>query len=198
MKFSTYIEQFGNNTVGNENVDERQIDMLYDKAHLAVEIVRLYDMTLPKKLLTNISTIATLPSGAYGLYNSSENQKVISQQVQQQLRYKFGEDYLSKHTYHNIPKVILKRYIPQIDEKQIQPSDVIHVNVARIVRELGKTFKAVLEIASTIVHECTHEIEREETGKTSEISAKAAENKFMQWVKVNMPMIRQKVVGLPN
>ena len=92
----------------------------------------------------------------------------------------------------------MKKYVPDIDEKQIQPSDVIHVNVARIIREMGKTFRAIIEIASTIVHECTHEIEREETGTTSETSAKAAENKFILWVKANMPMIRQKLVGLPN
>ena len=53
-------------------LDEKQIDILYNKAHIAVELVRMYN----PNLLNNISTIANLVSGAYGIYNSGENRKI--------------------------------------------------------------------------------------------------------------------------
>ena len=78
------------NTLGTENVDEKQIDTVYDKAHLSVELVRLYDNSSTIKYLRNISTIANLSNGVYGLYNSSENQKVIQQEADRKIRFKFN------------------------------------------------------------------------------------------------------------
>jgi hypothetical protein len=50
-----------------------------------------------------------------------------------------------------------------------------------------------LEIASTIVHECTHELERQKTGTTSEIGPVKAEGLFMQWVKRNWKTIITRI-----
>lgn len=50
----------------------------------------------------------------------------------------------------------------------------------------------MLEIAATIIHEATHEIERETTGQTSEIGPQQAEKTFIQWATKNIKTIMQK------
>jgi hypothetical protein len=168
-----------------KQVNEMQIDSLYAKAHVAVEIVKLYQ----PDLLNNIATIANLASGAYGVYNSGENQKIIPAQLQQSLIY-YGR--VTKHNLDNIPKKTLMQYYPGIQETEIQESDTIHVNVARIMREAGSDFEAIMEIAATIIHECTHESERETTGSTSEAGPVAAEHRFMAWVEQNQGMLMSR------
>jgi hypothetical protein len=193
-------------TVGTEEVDERQIDAVYDKAKFAVKIVRLYDdlvkrdgPNLPvqnRKLLKNISTIATLQAGAYGLYNSGENRKVIGPDVANRLKMIFGQNVLNQSSLEKLPNVVIKKYIPDIDDKQIQPSDIIRVNVKRHLDTHGDSLATILEIASTIVHEATHELEMQVTGSTNEVGPTNAEREFMNWVKKSWNVITQRIPEL--
>lgn len=166
-------------------VDERQIDQLYSKAHLATEIVKLYN----PKILENIAVIANLASGAYGVYTSGENRKTLPKDVESNLIY-YG--HVNRHNLDMVPKKTIKQYYPQIPDTAISQSDTIHVNVRRIMQEMGSDFDAVIEIASTIIHEATHEIERETTGTTSEAGPVAAERKFKAWAESNKNMLAQK------
>ena len=193
LSFRSWLEQ---NTVGTEEVDSRQLDAAYDKAKYAVRLVRLYDKMTNQKLLTNISTIATLSQGAFGLYNSGENKKVIGPAAAAKLRMRFGQDVMANNTLNRLPTVVIKQYVPDIDERQIQPSDVIHVNVQKHLAAHGDSMAAILEIASTIVHECTHELEMQATGRTSEAKPQAAERAFMTWVQKNWQTIRTQIPEL--
>jgi len=175
--------------------DESQIDSLYTKAHTAVEIVRMYQ----PELLADIATIANLSSGAYGVYNSGENKKMLPPDKEKQLVY-YGA--VRRHNLDMIPKKTLMQYYPDLHPEQIQDSDTIHVNVHRIMQESDSDLEAILEIASTIVHECTHEKEREATGQTSEVGPVRAEQAFMAWARQNMnaltrrfPQLQGDVVG---
>jgi hypothetical protein len=165
-------------------VDEAEIDRLYDKAHISVELVREYK----PELLNNVSTIANLASGAYGLYNSGENKKVLPTNA----KFIFDQKHIDPKTIDLLPKSVIKQQFPEIDEKRIKESDTIHVNINRIVKESKTDLDAVLQIAATIVHECTHEMEREETGQTSEVGPQRAEREFMNWAKQNMKRIQDK------
>jgi len=165
-------------------VDESEIDRLYDKAHISVELVREYK----PELLNNISTIANLASGAYGLYNSGENKKVLPTNA----KFIFDQKHIDPNTIDLLPKSVIKQQFPEIDEKRIKESDTIHVNINRIVKESKTDWDAVLQIAATIIHESTHEMEREETGQTSEVGPQRAEREFMNWAKQNMKRIQDK------
>lgn len=193
MNFRNWLEL---NTIGTEEVDESQIDAAYDKAKYAVKLVRMYDSMTNQSLLKNISTIATLNSGAYGLYTSSEDKKQIGASVVNKLRMRFGDDVMNSNKINTIPNVVIKKYIPDIDLNQIQPSDTIRVNIRRHVQEHGDSLEAILEIASTIVHEATHEIERQMTGRTDETGPRQAEAKFMNWVKTNWNNISAQIPEL--
>lgn len=195
MNFKKWLEQ---STVGTEFVDERQIDSAYNKGKFAVQLVQLYDKMTNQRLLTNISTIATLQAGAYGLYNSAENKKVIGPSVIAKLKMKFGQDVFTSHKLDNVPNAVIKRYIPDIDLNQLKPSDVIHVNVAKHLASHGDTLEALLELASTIVHECTHELELQTYGQTSEAGPVAAEHLFMNWVKTNWKTIISRIPALKS
>lgn len=170
-----------------QKVDQSQIDRLYSKAHIAVEIVQLYN----PKVLNNISTIANLATGAYGIYMSGENKKILPPTAEQKLIY-FGK--INRHNLDLIPKVTIQQYYPDI--KEIKESDTIHVNVRRIMLESGSDLEAILEIASTIIHESRHEEEFELTGKTSEVGPEAAEHSFMQWATTNLAMLRRRFPDL--
>lgn len=185
---------FENSTIGTENVDSK-IDQLYDKAKYAIKLVQLYSRSTGQKLLNNISTVAPLYSGVYGLYNSAENKKVIGPAAANKIRFKFNQPMMQQNL-NRLPNSVIKQYFPDIDEKQIIPSDVIHVNVQRIVREMGDTKEAVLEIASTIVHEATHELEFQTKGKTDEVGPKKAEEVFKNWVRTNWNMVVSKIPQL--
>jgi hypothetical protein len=191
ISFKTWLEI---NTVGTKEVDESKIDALYDKAKISVKLVQMFN----EKLLYNINTIIPLQTGVYGLYNSAKNQKVIDQQEVEKIRLKFGKDVIDKHQIDMIPNVVLKQKMPEIDLNKIHPSDTIEVNVSRILRELGNTKRAVIEIASTIVHEATHENELQTKGSTNEIGPKAAEVQFLNWVKANKATIDNMLRDLPE
>lgn len=198
QKTFKFKEWIGQSTVGTEFVDEKQIDTVYDKAKLSVALVQLYDKMTNQKLLTNISTIVPLTTGVYGLYSSAENKKVIGNDILNKVRMKFGNDVMSMQNIQKIPNVVLKKYIPDVDLNKVQPSDIIRVNIQKILRELGDTKQAILEIASTIVHEATHELEFQTLGKTSEIGPKAAEKKFIDWVNKNWKNIISRIPKLSN
>lgn len=191
MRFKLWLETMAG-TLGTELVDETQIDSVYDKAKISVKLVQLYARENRLKLLNNISTIANLSSGVYGLYNSGDNKKVINQNAMQKIRLKFGDDIFKSNKVNNIPRVVIKKYIPDIQDVDIQPSDVIYVNVNRIIRELGDSPQSILQIASTIVHEATHEKEREEKGYTNETGPVMEEKKFLNWFRLNKVRLVQK------
>ena len=189
MHFAKWLEQ---TTVGTELVDSSKIDALYEKAKISVQIVQLYDKMTNQKLLTNISKIAPLSSGVYGMYMSSENHKVIGKEVLDKMKLLFPKDIMLDKKLQTLPNAVLKQYLPDLDEKQIIPSDTIHVNIQKILKQLGDTPQAILEIASTIIHEATHELELQTTGKTSEVGPVAAERKFIDWSKSNWNLLSKK------
>lgn len=182
-------------TVGTEHV-ESKIDHIYDKAKYAIKLVQLYGRSTNQKILNNISTIAPLNTGVYGLYTSAENKKIIGPALVNKIRFKFGQSAIQQDSLNKVPNSVIKKYIPDLDDRQLVPSDIIHVNVQRIVKELGDTKRAVLEIASTIVHEATHEIEFQNTGKTNEVGPKAAEVKFRNWAEKNWPTVVSRIPQL--
>lgn len=181
--------------VGTEEVNS-QIDHLYNKAKYAIKLVQLYGRSTNQRILHNISTIAPLNSGVYGLYNSGENKRVIGPAAANKIKFKFGQEALQNQNIHKLPQHVIKQYIPDIDERQLASTDVIHVNVGKIIRELGDTKEAVLEIASTIVHEATHEMEFQTKGKTDENGPKKAERDFKAWVSGNWSLVLSKIPQL--
>jgi len=168
-----------------QHVDARQLDQLFSKAHIATDIVNLYN----PRILDNIAVIANLSSGAYGVYNSGENNKIIPPDVEKNLIY-YGR--INKKNLNNIPKKTLQQYYPNLPSNAIKESDTIHVNVRRIVQEAGNDFEAIMEIASTIIHESVHSNEYQQFGRTSEAGPVAAEHAFMQWVIQNKNMLISK------
>ena len=66
------------------------------------------------------------------------------------------------------------------------------------MQKYGDSKEAVIEIASTIVHEATHSIEFQSTGKTNEIGPQNAERKFIDWVSKNWKTITQRIPQLNN
>lgn len=185
-----------NRTLGTEEVDARQIESAYDKAKFSVKLVRLYDEMTKKSLLKNISTIATLQSGAFGLYNSAENRSVIGPNLANRLKMIFGQNVMQNKSLERIPKVVIQKYVPDVNPNELQPSDVIRVNVQKHLTTHGDSLTAILEIASTIVHEATHELELQTTGKTSEVGPTKAEKDFMFWVKQNWNNIITRIPEL--
>ncbi len=159
-----------------QQINEKEVDMIYNKTHIAVELARMY----APELMQNIATIANLASGAYGVYNSGENSKVLPQPIEQSLIY-YGK--LNRKNINNIPKLTIRKYYPNIPENQIKSSDTIRINVKRIVNEFPDDVSRILEIASTIIHEATHEYERENYGSTSEAGPVRRETDFMNWIK---------------
>lgn len=192
LEFKKWLSE---GVVGTEDVNS-QIDQLYDKAKYAIKLVQLYGRSTNQRILHNISTIAPLNSGVYGLYNSGENKRVIGPSAANKIKFKFGQNALQNQNIQTLPQQVIKQYIPDIDERQIAPSDVIHVNVGRIVRELGDTREAVIEIASTIVHEATHEIEFQYKGKTDENGPRKAERDFRNWISSNWSLVLSKIPQL--
>jgi hypothetical protein len=108
----------------------------------------------------------------------------------------FGQNVLNQSSLEKLPNVVIKKYIPDIDDKQIQPSDIIRVNVKRHLDTHGDSLATILEIASTIVHEATHELEMQVTGSTNEVGPTNAEREFMNWVKKSWNVITQRIPEL--
>ena len=167
------------------SVNEQDIDTIYDHCKISVQLVRMYR----PELLRNVSTIADLASGAYGLYNSGENQQTVDPSLEQRLIY-WGK--IQKDKVKQLPRKIIRQYFPQMDTRQIQVQDTIRVNVRRILSQARNDLEAVLQIASTIIHESMHELEHEQKGMTYEGGPQAEEQKFMAWAKQNMNQILQK------
>lgn len=167
------------------NVDERQIDAVYDKSRIAVELVRMYR----PELLYNISTIANLAAGAYGLYNSGENSQVLDPSAEQRLIYR-GQ--VSQQQVRTLPRKILRQYFPDLKSNEMKPGDTIRVNVSRILRESKNDLEAVIRIGATVCHECVHEMEGERMGHTGESAPEAEARKFAEWAKSNLQQILQK------
>jgi hypothetical protein len=188
------------NTVGTENVDSSKIESLYNKAKYAVKLVQLYDSKTNQKLLTNISTIANLNmSGVYGLYNSAENKDVIGPAASK-TKFLFGKQTYNqyKNNLSNLPPAVVNQYKPDLDPGNLVPSDVIHVNVREIVSRFGDTKEAIIEIAGTIVHECTHQIEFRTKGKTSEAGPVRAKEAFKVWADPAGPNWKTIISAIPQ
>jgi len=204
LNFTLWFEAI---TLGTEEVDERQIDSAYKNAKYAVKLVQMYDKSLPlnDKLLLNVSTIATLNQGVYGLYNSKEAKEVITNQIPPQILNKikmiFGNDIIGKESIDNlsrdtikgIPLAVIKQKIPEINVSMLKSSDVIHVNVQKHVSEHGDTAEGIFELASTIVHESQHALDMSKNNKTDEGSAKGAEKRFSDWFKRNINQIKSQI-----
>jgi hypothetical protein len=218
----TFSEWLAETTIGTEDVDISPLESVpvseiglqkkFDVAKLAVALVRAYDQNLQsplpntggkektpnellnEKLLTYISTIANLSSGAYGVFIGKESKKVLASDIINQIKKDYPNDPTAFKKLSELPKHLLLKYLPGIDNSKIIPSDVIHVNISRHIKELGLTYQAIIEIASTIVHEATHVLEKEETGQTNDgpnSLVKKAEEKFMNWVNQNKTLIFQ-------
>ncbi len=168
-----------------QQTDERQLDMVYQKARIAVDMVRMYN----PKLLENIATIADLPSGAYGVYNSGENKKILPQETEKAL---IGWGRVGRHNLDMLPLKMIQQYYPQIPISSVRRSNTIRVNVRRILSEFPDDANRIIQIASTIVHEATHEMEHETLGQTTDVSAYAAEKQFMEWLQKNWQSLTQK------
>lgn len=204
LSFANWLEQ---STIGTELVDESKIDVIYDKAKLSVKLVQLYDETKSgnindppgrRKLLLNINTILPLSSGVYGLYMSSENKKIIGKNVLNKMRLIFPQDVMLNQKLQTLPNFVVKKYVPDLDERQLQPSDTIHVNINKIVNQFGDSIESIIEIASTIVHEATHELELQYYGKTDETGPTREEGLFVNWVKRNWSTISKRIPQLSS
>jgi hypothetical protein len=191
----TFLE-FLQNTIGTENVDSSKVEQIYNKTKISVKIVQLYDKMTNQSLLKNINTIAPLSSNVYGMYLSKENKKIIGNKSYEKLKLMFPKDMMLNQKLQTLPNAVIKKYLPDVDERDLQPSDTIHVNVKKIINELKSDKKSIIEIASTIVHEATHEIELQTTGTTNEIGPKNAEKKFIDWVEKNWKMIITRIPEL--
>lgn len=196
-KFTDWLfEQVDMSVIGTEKVIDK-ISNNYDKAKLAIDLVRKYDDTLPpqSKLLLDISTVAPLSKNVYGLYNSTENTNILGPEVEQKMALRFGKQVWDKYKQklEHLPLAVLKKELkiyPEIDLNKIKTSSVINVNINRNRQAwTGKPNAdalAVLEIASTIVHEATHAMDVKNGVNPTEDRAVAAEKKFKEWVYANI------------
>jgi hypothetical protein len=172
-------------TLGTEFVVD-QISSVYNKAKLAIKLVQEYDKTLKPgyKLLPNINTVAQLSADPhiFGLYKTDEKKKIISNKVPPQIADKIKTTFRGKEG--SVPEITLHKYFPQLKPEDVLESDMIRINVNSIVRSFGDTPRAVLEIAKSIVHEATHELEHELKGATQDgpgTAVEKAEDAFENW-----------------
>jgi hypothetical protein len=173
-------------------IDIGQIESVYDKAHVAVQIVQMYEDATKRSFLQDITTIANLTSGAYGLYNSKETSQMLPPEVQQQQMMYYGR--VSSQNKGSVPLKVLKQYLPPDQLNKVKTQGVIRVNVKKIMDQFpGDTKRAVLEIAATIIHECRHEIDRRDTGQTNEQGPKAEEQAFLRWAEQNWDNIAKRL-----
>jgi len=153
--------------------------------------------------LLNISTIAPLAGTIYGLFNSKENQRVLDRDVRKypvtfkSNRPLTGEEKHQEDVLKNIAFNVMKKQYPDIDPNKIHDSAVIHVNVPHIINTMkqrgltGEELERAIikEIASTIVHESTHQLERTWMGTTDESGPREAEKRFLNWLERNPALI---------
>jgi hypothetical protein len=195
-----YQEQ---STLGTEEVDARQVMSLYGRVKESVEMVKMYDQTLPvnQQLLRDVSTIANLSGGsAFGMFVNSDNTNVIGQDVMQKIKLIYPNDPMIGTKIKKLSRKKILDTLPddvrkQIDPRKIQPSDIIKIDVKKHLAKYGDSDAAVIEIASTIVHEATHVKEYVETGETFDgpgTAVEKAEASFKSWVKANWPTISRR------
>ena len=149
--------------------------------------------------LLNIGLIAPLSGTVYGLFNSKENQRILDKDVRKKgiafsaNRPLTNDDYGNQDVLKNLSFNVMKQRFPDIDPNKIHDSAVIHVNVPKIIQDLklkgysGQELDRAIvkEIASTIVHESTHQLERTWLGNTNEATPRKAEERFMNWLERN-------------
>lgn len=154
----SFIKYLEDNTA--LQLDDTPITRIYDKAKISVGLVRKYN----PDILSGISVIANLGSGAYGVYThySSEDKRSIY----------FGK---------NIPNNLIKKMYPDVPDDDLKKGDVIRVNVNRILNDpkVNSDLDAVMQIAATIVHEATHAQEVAKTGVTNETMPEKNERAFI-------------------
>ncbi len=189
MKFKEWFLK-ENATLGTELVVD-QISSDYAKAKYAIDLVRAYDATKPdkegniiekRKLLINIGTIAKISAGpkVFGLFKPEEDNQIVvgpKNQVNQINQFFKGKLAIA-------PESLVKKYFPNLAPTSIMQSSVIRVNVPKIVQTFGDSPRAILEIAKTIVHEATHQLERQITGNTKDgpgTAVERAEAAFEAW-----------------
>ena len=127
-----------------------------------------------------------------------KNKKVIGPSIANKIKFKFDQGLLNQDALNKLPNSVIKKHLPDVDVNQLKPSNVIHVNVQKIIRELGDTKEAIIEIASTIIHEATHDLEYQSTGKTNEAGPKNAESKFKYWINKNWSFILTRIPQLSS
>lgn len=183
------------NTVGTEEVDHSKVTAAYNKFDLAVKLVQLYDKMTGKDLLKDINTIVPLSGGpsAYGLYSSSQNKKVVGPNA----KLIFSKAKFDQHSIDTLPNAVIKQKFPNINLAELIPSVTIQVNVSRFLRELGDKTWTIVQMASTIVHEATHEKEfqqlKDPNAKLGEAGPEKAEKEFVDWYTKNENLIKQKI-----
>jgi hypothetical protein len=155
--------------------------------------------------LLNIGLIAPLSGTVYGLFNSKENQRILDKDVRKKgiafsaNRPLTNDDYGNQDVLKNLSFNVMKQRFPDIDPNKIHDSAVIHVNVPSIINNLhrsglqGKELeKAIIkEIAKTIVHESTHQLERTWLGHTEEGGPQESEKRFEDWLNRNEALLNQ-------
>jgi hypothetical protein len=153
--------------------------------------------------LLNVSTVAPLAGTVYGLFNSRENQRILDPDIKRagvtfkQKTPLTGEELNQQNFMKDLAFNVIRQKYPDVDPNKIHDSAVIHVNVPKIIQDLklkGYTGQEldraiVKEIASTIVHESTHQLERTWLGNTNETTPRKAEERFMNWLERNPQLL---------
>ena len=153
--------------------------------------------------LLNISTIAPLAGAVYGLFNSRENSRVLDKNIKKDgIKFELPqrltpEEMKEQELLKNISYDVIRQKFPDVDPNKLHDTSIIHVNVPNIINTLKQSGlsgneleKAIIrEIASTIVHESTHQLERAWLGKTDENAPTQAEKRFVSWLERNPTLL---------
>lgn len=149
--------------------------------------------------LLNISLIAPIAGAVYGLFNSRENSRVLDKNIKKDgIKFELSpkltpEEMKQQELLKNLSYDVIRQRFPEVDPNKLHDSAIIHVNVPAIMNTLKQSGlsgteldKAIIrEIASTIVHESTHQLERAWLGKTDESTPRQAEKRFVSWLERN-------------
>ena len=203
IKFVKWLKLREQSTVGTEFVNASQVLSKYGRVKDSIELVRMYDQHLAddRKILADISTIADLHSGqAFGLFINTDNSNVIGQDVLDQIRKVYPNDPLIDKKVQKLSRKQILDHLPKdvsqkINPRKIIPSAVIRLNISDHLRKYGDSPAAIIEIASTIVHEATHVMEYRDKGETYDgpgTEVEKAEASFKGWVKQNWNVISKK------
>jgi len=224
LKFSNWLNEFNASTLGKEIVNIAPVANLgvdkRSKKNLiaaAVALVRQYDlgadhtwmkthlgyeMGRPFGYLLNIDTIAPLGGGAYGMFISTDTERVLPKEITSP--YQFSADKTKKEQGQKLINFLknqaikdIKKQFPQLDTKKIQDAATIRLNVTKTknfveteitqgrVRPEDFEEELIIRLGSTIVHESVHALERKYLGSTNEVIAEKAEAHFTNWAYAN-------------